>query len=71
MQCTFWTYTLEVAGVKFESPPYCAVNVWCPPASEPVDRVAEPLITGAVPIDEAPSKNSTLPVAVFGVIVAV
>jgi hypothetical protein len=42
-----------------------------PTASDAVLSVAEPPETGAVPSDDAPSKNWTVPVALAGVIVAV
>ena len=44
---------------------------WLPTASKDVPSVDTPPESGELPSDEAPSKNSTLPVAAAGVTVAV
>jgi hypothetical protein len=61
----------EALPWKQPSPLYAAEMVWLPSASVLVVNVATPLLTVPRPSDVAPSKNSTVPVAFEGVIVAV
>ena len=61
----------EVLAALFASPPYEAVTLCAPEARVAIAKVATPAAKVAVPITLLPSRNCTLPVAVFGVTVAV
>jgi hypothetical protein len=67
---TSWLTVLDVEGSKPASPEYTAVMLWLARLSVEVVRVAPPETSGEVPINVAPSKNDTVPVATLGVTVA-
>jgi hypothetical protein len=66
-----FTDCMTVLSVYYPPPPYTAV-IECPPvASAAVASAAVPPLAGAVPRTTEPSRNCTVPVAVFGVTAAV
>lgn len=54
----------EVEAAKFVSPPYCAVMLWLPAASELVAYVATAELSVPVPSLVLPSRKVTVPVGV-------
>ena len=58
---TVWLCAEDVLPLKLASPEYTAVSEWPPTASAEVLIEAELPLTGELPSDVAPSKNSTVP----------